>query len=135
MLKIQWSTYFKFWIYFLNINNTIWMQILIFYHKLLITMMMIMKFDLSETNIRFIIGRHYDNYGHHPFTIFTRKMVRQGKCSKLVAILWSQLWFYLDQRNNSPMQQLFFVWKFALICFFQTTFNMEACGPCLSCTT
>jgi hypothetical protein len=46
---------------------------------------MIMKFDLSETTIRFIIGRHYDNYGHHPFTIFTRKMVMQGGCSKLMA--------------------------------------------------
>jgi hypothetical protein len=46
---------------------------------------MIMKIDLSETSIRFIIGCPYDNFGHHPFTIFTRKMVRQGGCIKFVA--------------------------------------------------
>ncbi len=58
-------------------------------------MMMIMKIDLSETSIRFIIGCPYDNFGHHPFTIFTRKMVRQGGCIKFVARV------YLVQHNLS----------------------------------
>ncbi len=64
---------------------------------------MIMKIDLSETTIRFIIGGHYDNYGHHPFTIFTRKMVMQGGCSKLVACVYLvqhnlSLWFVRERK-------------------------------------
>lgn len=39
-------------------------------------MMMIIGIDLSEASVRFISGRHYNNFEHHPPNNSTQKLIR-----------------------------------------------------------